>query len=332
MMLTVSTTSGRALLQECKNRGVDVERLLKDVGVNPKVMEDADSRITPDQMDQIWREAHLRTGDEFLALKVALALSPRTYSILHYLAAASGNVREGLESVCRYFDLINPCVELKLYAEDSPPRLVLRHRISPKYLSRNYVEYVFAALISVFRDTAGLQWKPQEVHFTHPSPADTLPVREAFGSELRYDSGVNEMILRGAELNLPQVGSDPDLHGILTQYAKDRLEKLPRGVGLVQEVRTILSSVLSGGEPNLKHTAKKMGMSPRTLQRRLKEEGVFFQDILDQYRFELAVQMLKRQNLPVSDVSFLLGFSEPSSFYKAFKRWTGKAPEAYRPA
>ena len=126
------------------------------------------------------------------------------------------------------------------------------------------------------------------------------------------------------------MGSDPALFAVLDTHARMLLEKLPNPAEIVSQVREALEAELRGGDPHLESIAGRLAMSPRTLQRRLRDEGLVFNDVLDAMRFRAARTYLARPDVAGSEVAYLLGFAEQSSFNRAFKRWSGQTPTAYR--
>ncbi len=140
----------------------------------------------------------------------------------------------------------------------------------------------------------------------------------------------NEISLDTALLALPVHGADLRLGRLLDRYADEMLRKLPRAEGFVESVRRVIAETLRGGDPSIECVATCLGLSTRTLQRRLREAGTTHKQLLDQLRHVLALRYADTEGLSFGEVAFLLGFSEPSAFHRAFKRWTGVAPGEYR--
>jgi AraC-like DNA-binding protein len=132
---------------------------------------------------------------------------------------------------------------------------------------------------------------------------------------------------------MPRTGGDPDLFSVLDTHAKMLLDQRPGSADradIVARVRDAIESELRGGDPKLESIARRLAMSPRTLQRRLSDRGVLFNDVLDEMRFRAAKSYLAPGDIAGTEVAYLLGFAEPSSFNRAFKRWSGLTPTEYR--
>ena len=138
------------------------------------------------------------------------------------------------------------------------------------------------------------------------------------------------MVLDEAALGLAHPGSDPQLCELLEHHAQQQLRRLPGAEDFSAEVRRVLGATLRRGDARISAVAKELAMSGRSLQRRLNAEGSSFREELDRVRSELAVRLLSEGEADVREVAYLLGFSEPSAFHRAFKRWTGTTPAAYR--
>jgi len=167
------------------------------------------------------------------------------------------------------------------------------------------------------------------VTFPHARPDDIEPHNRLFQCPIEFDSPAAEIIFDRSLLESPVITADPNLVAILDQHVKESLAKIP-GRSLSHQVRAFLSSRLPGTPPTLDETARDLGMSMRTIQRRLSEEDTSHKQLLRQIRHELALRYLKERSVAISEVAFLLGFSEPSAFYRAFRRWTGMTPVEYR--
>jgi AraC-like DNA-binding protein len=140
----------------------------------------------------------------------------------------------------------------------------------------------------------------------------------------------NALILPTGLLHTPCARADPALVAVLDRYAAERLEHVPRTDSIADRVRTVLGDELRGGEPTAARLAARLKMSPRTLNRALAAEGTSYRQLLDALRRELAERHLAGDQLSISEVGFLLGFCELSSFHRAFKRWTGRTPARFR--
>jgi AraC-like DNA-binding protein len=168
------------------------------------------------------------------------------------------------------------------------------------------------------------------VRFKHEEPPDTSEHTRIFGCPVRFGADVNAIVFDPALLALPLRSADPVLAEILAAADDEALARLPGTTSTADVVRRRLPELLTNGEATLAVTARAVGMSERSLQRRLRDDGVSYQKLLDDVRRELAEHYLARDDLSTADVAFLVGFSDPASFHRAFKRWTGVTPAQHR--
>jgi AraC-like DNA-binding protein len=170
-----------------------------------------------------------------------------------------------------------------------------------------------------------------EVHFTHPRPAQLAPVQAFFGdARLLFDAPHAALVFARDYLALPIASHDPHLCAILERQARQMLEQLPHGDGLAWQVREAIMQGLHEGRADSVQVASRLAMSQRTLRRRLQEQGATFQSLLDDARYEMARRNLLQTELDVSQIAFSLGYSDVGSFDRAFRRWSGMSPLAFR--
>ncbi|MEW6497266.1 MAG: helix-turn-helix domain-containing protein, partial [Cyanobacteriota bacterium] len=191
-------------------------------------------------------------------------------------------------------------------------------------------QWIVANMVLNAQRMTGLDVAPLKVGFQHQQPEDVSAYQRLFRSPLAFEQSVNFVIVDARVLKQPLLKSDPGLCAVLDRHAEDLLAKLPRQESIVDSVRQEISAGLRGGDPGLDAIANKLGIAPRTLQRKLKEAGTSHQELLDEMRRELSIYYLQERDMAVCEVAFLLGFSETSAFHRAFKRWTGTTPGEFR--
>ena len=201
------------------------------------------------------------------------------------------------------------------------------HRLrGARGVSRSIADFVLGGWLAAGRVATGVQWNPVEVRFKHPAPGDRSELEGFSRAPLRFDADENALVIAESTLSLSNKEANPGLLGVLERHAAQLLEQLPRAATLTDRVREILASELRGGNPS----AERLGMSVRMLARRLGDEDTSHKALLEELRGELSLRYLCDRSMGTSEVAFLLGFSEASAFHRAFKRWIGKTPGAYR--
>jgi AraC-like DNA-binding protein len=176
----------------------------------------------------------------------------------------------------------------------------------------------------------GSQWTPLEVQFAHPAPAQISEHVRVFGAPVLFGYSTNNIVVDREFLMCQVPGADPRLFGIMKRYLEQILKEMPAEHGVLPAVRRAIAETMRECEPHLARVAKKMAMSPRTLQRQLKKDGIKFKHLVDSTRRHFAESYLKDGDTTLTEIAFLLGYSEVSAFTRAFKRWTGLPPVAYR--
>jgi AraC-like DNA-binding protein len=327
--VSVSVRSVQPLLMYLGARGYDRNALLRQHGVDPTLFHDPEARLPHTLAIRLWQAAIELTNDASLGLHVAEAIQPGAFGALDYAVRTSGDVRAAFTRLFRYHRLLHDAAEVQL--EIHRDHAILSHRLSvhggtPRPVS----EFILAAWLLTSRQASGVDWIPVRACFPHPAPLDTSEYRRVFGCKLRFGHGRSELVLPRKVLDLPLLKADPALQEIVEARVVAMLSKLPKAEATTDAVRRFVCEELSNGQPKLEHLAPRLHMSTRTLHRRLDQEGTSFRRILSEVRRELAARHLAERRLAIGEIAFLLGFSEVSAFHRAFKRWTGHAPRAYR--
>ena len=329
---TVANASTRALLRFCERRAVDVGRLISAAGIDRRLVADHDARLGSEQMFAVWGAAQKAVRDEIIGLRVAELVPFGAYRALDYLLMASPTLREAIELSVRYFHLANGGADLRLCgARGGRACLEIHNAGAPREHLRRSVEYTFGVLLNRFRLATGVHLRPVEVHFSFEAPPAVRDYHRVFQAPVRFNQPVNQLVFDEAALGLPHPGADPWLCELLEHHARGALRRLPGGGGdFLAQVRRALGAALRRGDAKVASVARELALSERSLQRRLNSEGTSFREVLDEVRSDLALRLLGEGGADVREVAFTLGFSEPSAFHRAFKRWTGKTPVAYR--
>jgi AraC-like DNA-binding protein len=187
-----------------------------------------------------------------------------------------------------------------------------------------------AAALNTVRVMVGSQWSPREVHFTHDAPATTSEHVQLFRAPVIFASSTNALVMESEFCKQPIPAADPNLFKVLNRYLERVLRHVPKEDPRLESVRRKIAEALKDGSPKLAYVAKAMALSPRTLQRQLNSCGIDFRSLVDDTRRRFALGYLKDANNTLTQIAFLLGYSEVSAFNRSFKRWIGKTPLDYR--
>lgn len=328
---TVSSATPRAILNICTNRGVDVSKLTADVGIDSSKIENTSAKIPIEQVFALWSEAQKCLGDgEMISVQAAENAPFGAYKIIDYIFVTGATPREGMAKAFRYFGLINSGFEISFEKRKDYFQLELENPFDEEIFSSRYVEYVFAASLVRLRIATGFNCPPKEIHFKHSAPKNAGRYNKVFHSKVRFNQSANLLIFDENVLSIPQPQADASLCELLEHHAQGLLKQVPaESDDFIGEFRKILREELNRGNANLAVVSRKLAMSRRAVQRRLNSHGTSYRNILDQMRSELSVDFLKQQSADIEELAMLLGFADTCSFYRAFKRWTGKTPQNY---
>jgi AraC-like DNA-binding protein len=326
----VLTVSSRALLDSCARLGIDTAALLAAAGIERSLVDNPDAYVPAPRMAELWRRAYQASGDPDLALHAAEALRFGAYRVIDFLAVSAPTVGVAIGHLSAYFPVINSSVRIPISNGRDEVAVGIVSPDDPAALSRPYVEYVLAAVFLRIREATGVRFPLTGVDIAFPTPTRISEHQRIFECPVRFDAERSGFCLSRAAWDAKCSHADPDLFGVLADHARIVGAKVPTEAEAVQEVRRAIVEQLKGGSPSLERTAKQLAMSARTLQRRLRDHGLRYADMLDAARAGAAKTYLNDRQISVAEVAYLLGFAEQSSFNHAFKRWTGKAPTEYR--
>jgi len=288
-----------------------------------------ESRISYTRMFAFWDVAMRAVRSPALPVHVGAKVSPRTYGAASFVCMTQTTLGAAIEQLCRFERVFGDLSCFDVVREGPASHLVYLPTFDDRLGVRAYVEALLVELVVSGRAFTGAELRPLAVAFRHARPADTRAHEAFFGCDVVWGAPSSRITLSHEALDLPLRKADPELATFFEELVTRSLGgAAPRGA-LERELRPLIASALHRGEPTLSDLARPIGTSERTLRRRLREAGLSFQKLLDDTRYELAKRYLE-ERLTVSEIAFLLGFTEPSAFHRAFKRWTGETPLDHR--
>jgi len=327
---TIQAKTVRKIAIAVESKGVDTRLLFEATNFKAETLDDPDARIPFAQLVEIYEVAAQLTGDPNFGLHIGENVSPAAFEVLGYTALNSATVGEAFARIARYHSIWTNGAEFILQTNGSSSMLVYRYLDKSIKEHRQDCEMTFAAVASLCPRIALPSWSAGRLEFQHAAPADCSEHQRIFRCEVLFGRDENKLTFDSSTLALSIHNADPTLGALLDRHAEELLSKyLPRD-SLLDKVRRLIGLELRGGDPSLDRIADKLGLTPRTLQRKLRESDTSHNDLLTEMRRELALSYLRDQKMAICEVAYLLGFSESSSFHRAFKRWTGKTPNEYR--
>jgi AraC-like DNA-binding protein len=320
----------RLAIARLKSAGVPVAPLLRRVGLTPEQIADPKVRLSVRSQIALLDEAATALKDDCLGFTLARDFDLREIGLLYYVMASSQTLGDALKRVARYSKVTN---EALVFGYQEGNRLILSVTYSgvPRHSDRHQIEFCMFAVLRICRVLTALHLVPQQFSFSHYRSEGISGMTRFVGTKVKFGADADEFALNADARELPLIHSDTYLNDLLLKYCEAALADRKGDMSQLRtRVENAISSLLPHGRVLVEDVARSLGMSERTLTRRLSDEGLNFTEILQQLRRDLAVRYLDDRKLHVSNIAWLLGFHEVSAFTHACKRWTGKTPSQMR--
>lgn len=280
---------------------------------------------------ELWRFILDSLADPDLGIRFGSALGVRDAGLVGYTMLHSATLLEAMQRLFRFGRILEEGDPPQLHL--GPDRAEYGWRAYPEQevLLQRMIDYELASLVGVAREITGVDIEPLEIRYPHAErPTDLKAHRRYFRCTLSFGQPFVGVVFRRRDLDLPVREADKELGSYLERYAEEVLDALAPGGSLADRVERAMWAEMKEGQLTLQGIASALAVSPRTLQRRLQEEGTSFAELRDRFRREMAVVILRDRRLAIYEVAYLLGYSEPSTFYRAFRRWMGTSPHEFR--
>jgi AraC-like DNA-binding protein len=307
----------------------DTNAFLRSFGIDPSRVRSPDARIPIETYLQIQDEAAVSLKDPYFGLHVGEFAEAGSWSILGYMMMNCKNVGEAFEKSVRYARIIGNLIEVKMERQPRQSKLIFFSAPHAPEMSRHCFDTSFSTTICMMRNFTGLDLHPLKVTFTYAEPESRTEYERIFQCPIRFGQRENSITVDTDIFDTPILMANPRLLEHFEKYAQDFLAEFDRRNEYTRAVTRIIIAQLDDEVLSIEKVAREMSIGVRTLQKRLEEEGVVFSDLLREVRHRLAKKYL-RENYSVEQITYLLGFSEPSAFRRAFKKWSGVTPREYR--
>ena len=316
--------------QRLNATGHDGNRALAAAGIDPTTLDSPDTRL-PFRLHIAMLEAAAEvSGDPCFGLHLGAAMDAKNSGVLTYVALSSATVANALRHVKRYYHVLTRGETFE--AEVRGAHLDIEYRILDTSIgpSRQNDDLFMMSSLRLMQLATGKRVYPERVAYKHSEPADGADYRRLFGAPMEFAAAKTKLIFDRSVLDMPIHSADPQLLHILERYCQSVIRERGQDDSLMQQVEELAMRLLPDGPPKADAVASALGMSKRTLSRRLQEQGLTYRDLVDELRAGLAQRYLQDRQLRMSEIAYLLGYSDLSAFNHAFRRWTGQPPSAYR--
>jgi len=327
---TVQAKAVEKIVNAAAAHGVKPERLYDAVQLDPSVLLDPDNRIPFAQLVALYEKAAELTGDNDFGLHIGQSINPTAFDVVGYCALNSPTLGAAFARVARYHSIWTDGALFTLETSNDTSAIIYSYADTSIHAHRQDAEMTLATVTTLCRNIASDDFAPTSVEFQHDGPRDISEHVRLFRCPIEFSASENKLIFSSSFLSLPIAKADASLCALLDRHAEELLAKFPPRDSLVDQVRRIITNELRGGDPSLERVADQLSLTPRTLQRKLQELGTSHNELLDHMRRQLAMRYLREREMAICEVAYLLGFSESSSFHRAFKRWTGLTPKEFR--
>ncbi|MGI9481513.1 MAG: AraC family transcriptional regulator [Hyphomicrobiales bacterium] len=309
-----------------KNGG-NGDKLLAGIGLSYREIDEHRKFVSSQQYLDLLEAAAEELNEPNFGLKLSAEVDPANLGSFGYLGKYSRTLREAYYQWSRYQRLLNSGFRVELAKEGDIVR-IWQHAARPNFDNyRQVAEFGDAFYMKLIRQLTGVHITPQTISFVHSYDGDTSEHERVFGCPVLFGQPKSEIILDRALLDLLVTTADEGLLKILSKYCEIVLAKHARKSSpVVSETQVHIVDLLPRGRASAKIVSEMMGVSERTLSRRLAREGTSFKEISDELHKDLAVRYIERQGMQISEVAFLLGYSSQAAFARAYRRWFGKTP------
>ena len=316
-------------LERMTQLGLPRDELLRAAGLEERHLRDPDARIPLSAIARLWGMVGTRIADPAIGLRLGADARAREFGLVGCAMAYSKTLGAALTRLARYGRIVSDALVVTLDTEQDT--LWVRVDVQPALRAlRPAVDARLAGLLSMCREIVGAPIAPLCVQLPYRRPAEVAEYERFFRGRLDFGAVATALQLEDKDVQRPVAMSDPALTGYLDHMADQSVAVLNTKLTLADRVRRTLWSELSAGVPDAAFVASSLGVSVRTLQRQLRAEQTSFATVLNQLRQEMAQPLLRDGGFSVAEVGFLLGYEDPGAFRRAFRRWHGLSPRAFR--
>jgi AraC-like DNA-binding protein len=331
----VPSLRAQFMIREIDAAGVidtPARELCREVGLDVAGIEDPGTMVPLRQIASVYEQAARRSGDDAFGLHVGEHARPLGQDILDYAVMSRPTIAKAFEELHPLITAMYPEAEIGLFVREGIAGFSYRMDPNEARMQRQRCEALATSVTKIAERALRRQDPPLAVTFQHARPRDLTEHRRIFRAPVHFDCPAIEIRFPADLLLVPVPTADPNLSAVLDRHVRDLLARLPTSRCFSDRVRHTVLAAFTGGSPTLPGLAKRLGVSERTLQRHLHQEGTSLQALIDGVRHELSLEYLRDSSLSVADVGLRLGYSSLAAFSRAFRRWTGVSPGRHRGA
>ncbi|WP_296246109.1 AraC family transcriptional regulator [Pseudomonas sp. UBA4194] len=326
---TTSASWAMGIVKALELEGLDCKALFSELSLDFDALHDPDARFTQDSMTRLWTLAVERSGNPAIGLNMARLVRPASFHVVGYLLMSSRTLAEGFERLVRYQRIIAESADLSFRLLPEGYALILTVHGDHLPPTRQSAEASLACALALCTWLTGRTVQPIKVMLAGPEPVDPGPYTQTFGAPITFTAPYDALVFHKDDMEIPLPTANEAMAALHDRFAGEYMARFSDNQ-VSHRARLMICRLLPLGEPRREAVAQALHMSQRTLQRRLQDEDTSFQTLLDDTRRQLAEQYMARPQMTLLEAAYLLGFSDPSNFFRAFRRWFGTTPNEYR--
>ncbi|MEP1201640.1 AraC family transcriptional regulator [Tateyamaria sp.] len=319
---------GQTLVEELLKRGIKPASIAGNTGINLRALSGDEPKISFDHLAGLFERAAELTGDDLIGFQHAQNRDYRRGGLIAYAGTSSPTVRSLLQNLARYQRITSDTIEINLGRLDGEGILEWHFEVLRGVVRRQYLEFGATGIIDIIRRLTNRRISPRLVQFRHFRSTNIQPIAQFFGCTVEFGSVENQIVFKEGDLDLPLRSANGQLYRILRKFCEAALAEHGRSKPSI--VLSVEKCIAADPITTQAKVAHDLGMSTRTLARRLTEAETTFFSVFEAYREAMAKSMIADTDMSFTEVAFVLGYSDPSTFSTAFKRWTGQTPTLYR--
>jgi AraC-like DNA-binding protein len=313
---------------------VDPSLFLDAFDLDLKTIDSTGFRISEQDLTALWQKAVILSGDEAFGLTAGSHVSPTSFNAITMSLWLCNTLKDGLERLVRYAPIFTTSANAALIENDNNYQLDIFIKVdnaNTPVVCHHSLEAFISALITICRRRYGNGFSPQQVQLPRAQPSQQIRVKyeQLFNCKIVYNSPAPQLIFTKESLDKELTSGNIELFELTEQAIIRSLKQMDLS-SIIGDIRQVLNKLLAGGDLSVSKVAQELGMSSRSLQRKLLAQNLTYRQVLDDYRRELAIIYIRQPKLSQGEISYQLGFSSASNFSRTFKNWTGISPGEYR--
>ncbi len=328
---TVTGFAAKCAIAALQKHNVPTTALLQRAGLSERAFDDPRDRVSAMAQVNLLEYAAEAMGDSAFGLHLAEQSNPRAAGLLFYVVSAAKSMDESVALLARYCKIVNESIRLKLTHRPVGVIVDVDYVGISRHRMRQNSEFGISVVVKALREITGREVRPTRVAWAHARTTDVREFERFYGCPVEFGAPSDQIEFSNETFALPLVTEDPHLLETLRPFCDEAARARNTATGSLRaSVETEVQRLLPHGQAQAERVAKALGVSVRTLSRRLAAEATTFAEVVDQLRRSLALEYLKEPGFSLAQIAWLLGYEGSTSFNHAFKRWTGRSPSAAR--